>query len=150
MDGYLSVMHFNHDSIVMIIINTLREMHLYRNFSPLHNRQLSSAESPSSCIPDALLRLLFPPPAPRPPHTHNVLFAQDASATLCVPLLSNLINVPVQRETEGLRFVAGRMAIRFSLTCNPSLFSIVALVVSPECSICTYFELNVSPQCPPR
>lgn len=148
MDVSFCIMHFNRDSIIMIIINTLREMHLCivtsllstTNNCPRPNHPHRAFQIASSPLP-------LPP---SPPSPHIVLFAQDASATLCVPLLSNLINVPVQRETEGLRFVAGRMAIRFSLTRNPSLFSIVALVVSPECSICTYFELNVGPQRPPR
>lgn len=135
-------MHFNRNGTVMITINTLREMYLYRNFSPLLDQQLSSLESPSLCIPDALLRLLLLSPLSHTPCCLRKLHPQSS-----VPLLSNLINVPVQEETEGLRFVAGRMAIRFSLTRNPSLFSIV---VSPECSICTYFELNVGPQCPPQ
>lgn len=99
-------MHFNRGGTVTIIISSLREIHLYRNFSPRATIVASTGS------PLVMHSRCFGPP---------VLFAQVAS-TLSVPLPSNLINVPAQRERkpEGLRFVIGRMAIR-ALTRRSSL-----------------------------
>lgn len=127
-DARVRAMHFNWNSTVMIIISTLHQTHLYRNFYSANNR----------CRPDhplSAFQMLWSPRCLRNLHLLP-----------SVPLPSNLINVPAhRRKRRGCG--SSLKERRFSLLTHgpsPRLFFQLSRLSSPECSICTYFELNVA------
>lgn len=95
MDVSFCLMHFNRDSTVMIIINTLREMHLCTVTSLLSSTDNCRRPNHPRRAFQMLCFVFSPSPSPTPCCLRK-LHPQPS-----VPLLSNLINVPVQKEREG-------------------------------------------------